>query len=104
MAWFCLLLAGVCEMLGVAMIHKVHQDRRWQSVVLLIFSFSASFTLLAYAMNTLPMGIAYAIWTGIGAAGGAIVGMIRYGESTNWKRLLFIGMILGAAIGLKVVS
>ena len=50
------------------------------------------------------MGTAYAIWTGIGASGGAILGMILYGESKDWKRIVFIAMVLGAAIGLKLVS
>ncbi|MEK4523430.1 multidrug efflux SMR transporter [Psychrobacillus sp. FSL W7-1457] len=104
MAWISLILAGVCEMFGVAMISKLHKDRNWQAVVLLILGFGASFLLLAYSMKTLPMGTAYAIWTGIGASGGAILGMVLYGESKDPKRLIFIGMILGAAVGLKLVS
>lgn len=104
MAWISLILAGLCEMVGVAMINKLHKDRNWQSLVLLILGFSVSFLFLAYAMKSLPMGIAYAIWTGIGASGGAILGMLLYGESKDWKRLVFIMMVLGAAIGLKLVS
>ncbi|PEC18965.1 DMT family transporter [Bacillus cereus] len=87
MAWISLILAGLFEMFGVAMINKLHKDRNWQSLVLLILGFGLSFIFLAYAMKTLPMGTAYAIWTGIGASGGAI-----------------LGMVLGAAIGLKLVS
>ncbi|EJV83120.1 DMT family transporter [Bacillus mycoides] len=104
MAWISLILAGLCEMFGVAMINKLHKDRNWQSLFLLILGFGLSFIFLAYAMETLPMGTAYAIWTGIGASGGAILGMAFYGESKDWKRLIFIGMVLGAAIGLKLVS
>jgi paired small multidrug resistance pump len=55
-------------------------------------------------MKTLPMGTAYAVWTGIGASGGAILGMIFYGESRNALRILFIAMVLGSAVGLKLVS
>lgn len=91
-------------MFGVVMINKLHQDRNWQSLALLMAGFGASFILLAYSMKTLPMGTAYAIWTGIGASGGAILGMVFFGESKDWKRLVFIGMVLGAAIGLKLVS
>lgn len=91
-------------MLGVAMINKWHHDRKWHSLVLLLVGFSASFLFLAYAMRTLPIGTAYAIWTAIGASGGAIVGMFLYGESKDWRRLVFIGIVLGAAIGLKLVS
>ncbi|EJP84208.1 DMT superfamily drug/metabolite transporter [Bacillus mycoides] len=104
MAWISLILAGLFEMFGVAMINKLHKDRNWKSLALLILGFGLSFIFLAYAMETLPMGTAYAIWTGIGASGGAILGMVFYGESKDWRRLIFIGMVLGAAIGLKLVS
>jgi len=83
MAWVSLILAGLFEMFGVAMINKLHKDRNWQSLLLLFTGFGASFLFLAYAMKTLPMGTAYAIWTGIGASGGAIIGMLLYGESKD---------------------
>ena len=104
MAWVSLIIAGVCEMFGVIMINKLHRDRNWQSMLLLILGFGASFLFLAMAMKTLPMGTAYALWTGIGASGGAILGMILYSESKDWKRIVFIAMVLSAAIGLKLVS
>ena len=104
MAWTSLILAGLCEMFGVVMINKLNKSRNWQSLVLLVLGFGASFLFLAYAMKSLPMGTAYAIWTGIGASGGAILGMLLYGESKDWKRLVFIAMVLCAAIGLKLVS
>ncbi|GEN85176.1 QacE family quaternary ammonium compound efflux SMR transporter [Sporosarcina luteola] len=104
MAWISLILAGLCEMFGVVMINKLHKDQNWQSLALLFAGFGASFIFLAYSMKTLPMGTAYAIWTGIGASGGAVLGMIFFGESKDWKRVVFIGMVLGAAIGLKLVS
>lgn len=104
MAWASLVVAGLFEMFGVLMINKLHKDRSWQSLVLLFLGFGTSFLFLANAMKTLPMGTAYAIWTGIGASGGAILGMVLYGESKDWKRLVFIAMVLGAAIGLKLIS
>ncbi|MGG4267330.1 DMT family transporter [Peribacillus simplex] len=104
MAWISLILAGLFEMFGVAMINKLHKDRNWQSLLLLFIGFGASFLFLAFAMQTLPMGTAYAIWTGIGASGGAIIGMLLYGESKDWRRVVFIAMVLGAAVGLKLVS
>ncbi|MGN7429352.1 DMT family transporter, partial [Cytobacillus praedii] len=97
-------LAGLFEMFGVVMINKLHKERNWKSLALLVLGFGASFIFLSYAMKTLPMGTAYAIWTGIGASGGAILGMLLFGESRDWKRLIFIVMVLGAAIGLKLVS
>lgn len=104
MAWTALIVAGLFEMGGVLMINKLHENRNWQSVGLLIISFGASFLLLAYAMETLPMGTAYAVWTGIGASGGAILGMFLFDESKDWKRVFFIAVILSAAIGLKLVA
>ncbi len=104
MAWVSLILAGLFEMFGVAMINKLHKDRNWPSLLLLFIGFGSSFLFLAYAMKTLPMGTAYAIWTGIGASGGAIIGMLLYGESKDWRRVVFIAMVLGAAVGLKLVS
>jgi Membrane transporters of cations and cationic drugs len=104
MAWVCLVLAGICEMFGVAMINRVHRDRDWLSVVLLGAGFGASFVFLSVALQTLPMGTAYAVWTGIGASGGAVLGMVLYGESRDWKRIVFIAMILGASVGLKLLS
>ncbi|HBU82104.1 MAG TPA: QacE family quaternary ammonium compound efflux SMR transporter [Paenibacillus sp.] len=104
MNWVFLVLAGVFEMIGVLMINKLHKDRNLISIVLLIAGFGLSFLFLSLAMKTLPMGTAYAVWTGIGASGGAILGMIFYGEPRNALRILFIAMVLGSAVGLKLVS
>jgi paired small multidrug resistance pump len=104
MSWLYLILAGVFEMTGVTMINSLHKKRNWQSLLLLVGGFGASFLFLALAMKELPMGTAYAVWTGIGAAGGAILGMILYGEPKDAKRIFFIAMVLSAAIGLKLVS
>lgn len=104
MAWVSLVVAGLFEMFGVAMINKLHKDRNWQAFVLLFFGFGVSFLFLAHAMKTLPMGTAYAIWTGIGASGGTILGMVLYGESKDLKRIFFIVIVLAAAIGLKLIS
>ncbi len=62
-----------------------------------------SFAGLAYAMETLPMGTAYAIWTGIGAAGGALLGMLFFNESKDWRRIFCIALVLGAAIFFKII-
>jgi len=104
MAWASLVIAGLFEMFGVLMISRLHKKRNWQSGLLLIIGFGLSFVFLAYALSELPMGTAYAIWTGIGAAGGAILGMFLYNESKDWKRILFISMVLGAVIGIKLVA
>lgn len=104
MAWMALLAAGAFEMAGVAMINKWHNERNWLSFLLMLGGFGFSFFFLSIAMETLPMGTAYAIWTGIGASGGAIIGMLFYNEEKDWKRIVFIAMVLGSAVGLKMVS
>ena len=104
MSWVFLIMAGLFEMIGVLMINKWNKDRNWISILLLVAGFGLSFWLLSLAMKTLPMATAYAVWTGIGASGGAILGMIFYGESRNALRILFIAMVLGSAVGLKLVS
>lgn len=104
MAWFTLILAGLLEAFGVAMINQLSVKRNWQTVILLISGFGSSLALLSYSLRFIPMGTGYAIWTGIGVVGGALAGMLFYGESKDWKRIVFIAMVLGAVIGLKLVS
>ena len=104
MAWISLILAGVCEMIGVAMMNKWNNDGKWTSILLLTLGFGASFLFLSLAMETLPMGTAYFICAGIGGSGGVIVVVLFYGELWGWRWVLFIFMILGSAVGLKLVS
>jgi len=104
MNWVVLVMAGVFEMFGVVMINKFNQTRTWKSLSLLVLGFGVSFILLSIAMKTLPMGTAYAVWTGIGASGGAILGMIIYKEPRSFLRILCISMVLGGAVGLKLIS
>ncbi|RHW35829.1 QacE family quaternary ammonium compound efflux SMR transporter [Lysinibacillus yapensis] len=104
MAWFALIIAGLFETFGVAMMNQYSVSKNWKPLVLLILGFCASLFLLEYSMNTIPMGTAYAIWTGFGVVGGTVVGMLFYGESRSWKRILFITIILCSSVGLKMVS
>lgn len=104
MAWIALILAGFLEVFGVAMMNRWQLYKNWKTIVALIIGFGCSLALLSFAMETIPMGTAYAIWTGIGAAGGALIGMIFFKESKDWKRILFITIILFSAIGLKLFS
>jgi quaternary ammonium compound-resistance protein SugE len=64
----------------------------------------ASFFFLAQAVKSLPVGTAYAIWTGIGAAGTAILGIVLFGESAGWPRLACLGVVLAGIVGLKLTS
>lgn len=104
MAWIALIIAGGCEVLGVIGIKRVATTRDLFSYLLLLLSFAGSFSLLSYAMQTLPMGTSYAVWTGIGTVGSTLVGMFLYNEPKEAKRLLCIALILGSAIGLKVIT
>lgn len=104
MSWLFLIVAGIFEMLGVGSINRFNQNKDIKSLLFLFLTFGSSFVFLYLAMKNLPMGVSYAIWTGIGAAGGAILGMIFYGESKDWRRIAFIGVILASVIGLKLIG
>lgn len=102
MGWLSLILAGTFEVVGVTGINQLNQKRDWKSLLLMIGGFALSFLFLSHAMKSISMGTAYAVWTGIGTVGGAIVGMLFYKESKDWRRMVFIGMVLSATIGLKL--
>ncbi|NGZ76186.1 DMT family transporter [Saccharibacillus alkalitolerans] len=104
MAWLAIVLAGCCEVFGVIGLKQVSMRKGLPAYALLIAAFTGSFSLLTYAMQHIAMGTAYAVWTGIGTVGGALVGMFLYGEPKEARRLLFIAMILSAAVGLKLIS
>lgn len=103
MAWVYLLLAGLLE-IGWALGLKWSQGwfSSWRGGVV-IATMLASIYLLSLAIRELPVGTAYAVWTGIGAAGVALLGIVLYGESAQPLRLFFIGLILIGVIGLKSV-
>jgi paired small multidrug resistance pump len=104
MAWFTLVVAGVFEAFAVGMINQLSVRRNYQTVVLIILGLGAGLGFLSYSLQTIPMGTGYAIWTGISVTGSSLVGMFHFGESRNWKRILFIILILSSVIGLKLIS
>ncbi|WP_019243836.1 MULTISPECIES: DMT family transporter [Bacillus] len=104
MAWISLIVAGMCEMVGVVMINQFHSKKNGASFFFMLLAFIGSFVFLAIAMLELPMGTAYAIWTGIGASGGAVLGIFLFNEPKNSWRIFFIFLILASAVGLKLVS
>ncbi|SES92542.1 paired small multidrug resistance pump [Salinibacillus kushneri] len=103
MAWLAIVIAGICEVTGVLNLKRLAM-KKWDALIVLIVTFGLSLTLLAYAMQTLSMATVYGVWTGIGTVGSTVMGMILYGEPREWKRLLFIAMILSSAVGLKLIS
>lgn len=104
MAWIVLLVAGLFEV-GWAVALKYTQGftRLWPTVGFGV-SMALSVALLGVAMKTLPMGTAYAVWTGVGAVGTVILGMILFGESTDTPRLICVGLIVAGIVGLKLVT
>ncbi|WP_174733204.1 DMT family transporter [Mesobacillus harenae] len=104
MGWFFLIIAGAFEIVGVIGMNLINKYGNLKSYIILFIGFFLSFGSLALAMKTLPMGLSYAVWTGIGTVGGTIVGMLFYKEPKDWKRISFIGIILASVIGLKLTS
>ncbi|ABL64672.1 DMT family transporter [Chlorobium phaeobacteroides] len=104
MAWVFLVIAGVFECFwAVGLKYTDGFARPVISLVTLIFMV-ASFWLLSAAMKTIPVGTAYAVWTGIGAAGVALAGILLFQESRDITRILCILLIVTGVIGLRVFS
>jgi quaternary ammonium compound-resistance protein SugE len=104
MAWVYLVLAGLLEIgwaIGLKFVDGF--TRLWPSIGTGA-AMVASMILLALAARTLPIGTAYAVWTGIGAAGVAILGIVWLGESRDLVRLLCIGLVIAGTVGLKLSS
>ncbi|MET1025101.1 MAG: quaternary ammonium compound efflux SMR transporter SugE [Pseudoxanthomonas sp.] len=104
MAWVYLLVAGIFE-IGFAMGLKYTEGftRLWPSVGTMAAA-GASLWLMTQAMKGIPVGTAYAVWTGIGATGVAVVGMVLFSEPASPARLGCIGLIVAGVIGLKLAS
>ncbi|QBS36907.1 quaternary ammonium compound efflux SMR transporter SugE [Thermaerobacter sp. FW80] len=104
MAWTFLVIAGLLEVVwAVSMKLSEGFTRLWPSVTTVAFMI-ASFLCLALALRELPVGTAYAVWTGIGAVGTAVLGMVLFGESRDAIRLGCILLIVAGIVGLKVTS
>jgi quaternary ammonium compound-resistance protein SugE len=104
MAWTLLGLAGVLEIAFAFFLKSSFGFTRWLPAVFTVVTGLSSVILLSISLRTLPVGTGYAVWTGIGAAGTAIIGVAFLGDSTAPMRLICIGLILGGVIGLKLVS
>ena len=104
MAWFILVLAGLFET-GWAVGLKASNGftRLWPSVWTAV-AMAISVVLLGIAMKTLPVGTAYAVWTGIGAVGAVILGIVLFEEPAGAARLLSVFLIVAGIVGLKLVT
>lgn len=104
MSWIVLSVAGLLEIaFAFGMKWSAGFSRPWPSVFA-AFTGLSSIWLLTTSLKSLPVGTAYAVWTGIGAAGTAVVGMLFLGESASLGRVLCIAVILSGVIGLRVVG
>ncbi len=104
MSWVYLVLAGLSEVgWAVGLKYTEGFTKLWPSVATVAMMI-VSFVLLGQALKTLPIGSAYAIWTGIGAVGTAIVGMLVFGEPRDAMRLTCLGLIVTGIVGLKLVT
>lgn len=102
MSWLILVIAGLLEVVWAIGLKYTHGFSRFIPSVITLIAMFFSFGLLAWAMKTLPVGTAYAVWTGIGAVGAAITGIVLFGESANPARLLSLALIVAGIIGLKL--
>jgi quaternary ammonium compound-resistance protein SugE len=103
-AWLLLILAGLFEIaMAIAFKQAAGWTRLWPSVAG-IAAAAASFFLLTLALKRLPVGVAYAVWTGIGSAGAATIGIVWFGESASAARLAFIGLIVISVVGLQLTN
>ncbi|AXK34324.1 QacE family quaternary ammonium compound efflux SMR transporter [Streptomyces armeniacus] len=104
MAWVLLTLAGLLEVgWSIGLKFTEGFTRLWPSVGTVI-GFAASMFLLAQAARTLPIGTAYGVWVGIGAAGAAVIGMAVLGEPATAARIFFVCLLLVSVVGLKATS
>lgn len=104
MAWVYLLAAGCLEIGFAISLKESHGfSRLWPSLGVFVFG-GLSFLFLSIALRTLPIGSAYAVWTGIGAAGTALVSVVLLGESGSAVKLISIAAIIGGVIGLRLTG
>ena len=104
MNWIWLCIAGILEIFWAVGMKYSHGFTRLIPALLTVAAMLASLGCLALAMRTLPLGTAYAVWTGIGTVGTVIVGMIFFGESTAILRILCLLLIVSGIVGLKLLS
>src|SRR5262245_22964383 len=104
MAWFYLVIAGVFEVAWAIGLKYTEGFSRLMPSLLTVAAMLVSFAFLSLAVKALPVGTAYAVWTGIGAVGTVIVGIILFAEPATVVRLTSVALILAGIAGLKFVS
>ncbi len=103
-AWLMLIAAGLFEVVWAVSLKATRGFTRPGPTALTVAGMLVSFWLLAQALKSFPVGTAYAVWTGIGAAGTALAGMWLFGESRDLARLVSLGLIVAGIIGLRLTA
>ncbi|WP_199433986.1 quaternary ammonium compound efflux SMR transporter SugE [Qaidamihabitans albus] len=104
MAWAVLLVAALLELVWALALKQADGFSRLWPSVLGVGAAAVSFVLLTFALRSLPVGTAYAVWVGVGAFGVAVLGIVALGESASLPRLGFLALILAGVIGLRLVE
>ena len=102
MSWIILFIAGLLEVVWAIGLKCTHGFTRLTPSVITVSAMIVSIVLLSWAMRSLPVGTAYAVWTGIGAVGAAITGILLLGESASLARIASLALIVAGIIGLKL--
>jgi quaternary ammonium compound-resistance protein SugE len=102
MAWFYLLIAGIMEVVWAVALKLSNGFTRPLPAALVVVAGLLSLLFLALAVRHIPLGTAYAVWTGIGAVGVALIGILYFNESRHFWRLFFIGLIVVGVMGLRL--
>lgn len=104
MAWIYLVIAGILEcFMAIGLKYTDGFTKLWPSVATIAL-IALSFYVLGLALRTIPLGTGYAVWTGIGTAGAAILGIILFGESKDLAKIFCLVLIISGVIGLKFTS
>ena len=104
MAWLALILGGLFEVGFATSLRFVDGFRNLPWTLLFLLCVTSSMALLEYAGRTLPMGTAYAVWAGVGAAGGVVLGMLVFGEAVSLARVALLVGLIGCIMGLRLVE
>lgn len=104
MAWLILIVAGLFEVGFTTCLKLSNNFSDWRWTLGFLICAALSFGCLSKAAQTLPLGTSYAVWTGVGAVGTALVGILFFKESSDFWRLFFIATLIASIIGLKFVS
>ncbi len=104
MVWIVLVAAGLLEIVWALALKASHGFTRPVPSAIAVIGMVGSILLLAYAMRSLPVGTAYVVWTGIGAVGAFVAGIVMFGEDMNAMRLVAAGLIVSGLVLMKVAS